>query len=205
MTIEVFADIWCPFAHVGLRAVAERRREAGRDDVGIWVRAWPLELVNGAPMDPAKVAHHAHDLRSQVAPDLFAELDVDHFPTSTLEALALTARAYATGVDVGERMAFELRDRLFEHGQDIGDPDVVAAIGAEFGIGAPTDDDRAAVLADHQEGQRRGVIGSPQFFHAAGALFCPALSISRSTEGELVVRPEIERLDAFLEECFAGA
>ena len=61
-TIEVFADIWCPFAHVSLRCVTEARDAAGRSDVAIHVRAWPLELVNGAPMDPAKAAHHAHEI-----------------------------------------------------------------------------------------------------------------------------------------------
>lgn len=200
--IEVFADIWCPFAHVGLRAVADRRHQAGHDEVGLRVRAWPLELVNGAPMDPAKVAHHVHDLTSQVAPGLFAGFDVEHFPTSTLEALALTARADAIDPALGERTAFALRDALFEQGRDIGDPAVVARIADDLGIGVPTDVDRAAVLADHEEGRRRGVVGSPHFFHPGGALFCPALSISRTSEGELVVSTEIERLDAFLEECF---
>ena len=37
--IEAFADIWCPFAHVGLRAVEEQRARSGRSDVSIWVRA----------------------------------------------------------------------------------------------------------------------------------------------------------------------
>ena len=50
--IEVFADIWCPFAHVGLLAIAEERIRTGRFDVAIRVRAWPLELVNGVPLDP---------------------------------------------------------------------------------------------------------------------------------------------------------
>ena len=66
--IEVFADIWCPFAHVGLRAIEEQRARAGRRDVAIWVRAWPLELVNGAPLDPAVTKEHADDLRDEVAP-----------------------------------------------------------------------------------------------------------------------------------------
>jgi hypothetical protein len=39
--IEVFAEIWCPFAHVRLRAVEEQSALAGRSDVVIWVRAWP--------------------------------------------------------------------------------------------------------------------------------------------------------------------
>ena len=98
--IEVFADIWCPFAHVGLRAIEEQRALAGRHDVVIWVRAWPLELVNGAPLDPLVTNEHAEDLRDQVAPDLFRGLDVVRFPTSTLEALALANRAYRTDPEV---------------------------------------------------------------------------------------------------------
>jgi hypothetical protein len=47
--VEVFADVGCPFAHVGLRRFVERRDELGRDDVVLWVRAWPLELVNARP------------------------------------------------------------------------------------------------------------------------------------------------------------
>ena len=49
-TIEVFADISCPFTHVGLRRLVEERARLGRDDVVLHVRAWPLELVNGAPI-----------------------------------------------------------------------------------------------------------------------------------------------------------
>ena len=37
--IEVHADVWCPFAHVGLRSVRERRGELGRDEVILVVRA----------------------------------------------------------------------------------------------------------------------------------------------------------------------
>ena len=36
--IEVYADIWCPFTHVGLRAFAEQRLIAGRTDLAIRVR-----------------------------------------------------------------------------------------------------------------------------------------------------------------------
>jgi hypothetical protein len=50
--IEVFADAGCPFTHVGLRRLVEHRDHAGRDDVVLRVRAWPLELVNGHPLDP---------------------------------------------------------------------------------------------------------------------------------------------------------
>jgi hypothetical protein len=91
--IEVFAEIWCPFAHVGLRAVEEQRALADRSDVVIWVGAWPLELVDGTQLDPQTTKEHAEDLRTQVAAGLFRHLDVDHFPRSTLDTLALANRA----------------------------------------------------------------------------------------------------------------
>ena len=89
--IDVYADIVCPFAHAGLRTVVRRRKQLGRDMV-LRVRAWPLELVNGTPLDPAVTWEHAGDLRTQVAPDLFRHLDVDRFPSSTLDALAVANR-----------------------------------------------------------------------------------------------------------------
>lgn len=202
-TIEVFADIWCPFAHVGLRAAAEQRRLLGRPDIGIVVRAWPLELVNGAPMDAHKAAHHANDLRAQVAPELFAHLDVDHFPGSTLDALALTVRAYRTGVEVGERTAFALRDALFEHGRDIGDARVLAEIANELGVALPDAADRRQVLDDWDEGKRRGVVGSPHFFSGGANLFCPALAITRTDAG-LSIEQDRAKLVSFLQACFAA-
>jgi hypothetical protein len=120
--LEAFADIWCPFAHVGLQTIHAQRARTGRTDVAIWVRAWPLELVNGAPLDPTVTWEYADDLREQVAPELFRHLDVDRFPSSALDALALANRAYRTDLQVGERVSFALRDALFEEGRDISDP-----------------------------------------------------------------------------------
>ena len=204
MQIEVFADIWCPFTHVGLRAVDEHRRRAGRTDVGIFVRSWPLELVNGAPMDPGKAAEHAVELRDQVSPQLFQHLDLAHFPVSTLDALALVCRAYRVDVKVGERASVVLRDALFEHGQDIGDPDVLRSIAAELGIGPAEDADHAAVLADLDEGRRRGVQGSPHFFCGGANVFCPSLEITRVTGSGLSITRSLSRLTDFLDGCLGG-
>ena len=197
MQIDVFADIWCPFTHVGLRAVDEARRAAGRDDVRLVVRAWPLELVNGGPMDPAKVHHHADDLRAQASPDLFAQIAPD-FPTSTIDALALVSRAYATDVALGERASFLVRDALFEQGRNIDDPSVLAQLAAELGVGLPDDGDRARVAADWEEGKRRGVLGSPHFFGLGGDVFCPSLDITRDPETGLSITRSTERLRQFL-------
>lgn len=200
--IEVFADVWCPFTHVGLHAIAAARDAAGRADVGIRVRAWPLELVNGHPMDPEAAARNAAALREQVAPDLFAHIDVAHFPTSTLEALALTEAAYRIGVAEGERTAFALRDALFERGIDISAGPVLAAIAEDVGVPMPVEADRATVLAAWEEGRTRGVVGSPHFFCGARDVFCPSLELTRD-QGVLTARRDTSALDAFITDCLA--
>ena len=113
-TIEVYADIWCPFTHVGLRTVLRRRGELGRDDVSVRVRSWPLELVNGEPLSAKSTAEHVEELRKQVAPDMFTCFDSDHFPWSTLPALALACAAYRLDDRTGEVVSLALRDALFE-------------------------------------------------------------------------------------------
>lgn len=199
-TIEVFADIWCTFAHVGLRMADAQRRTTGRDDVRLRVRAWPLEWVNQAPMDPQKVADHVIELQEHVAPTMFRHVDTEHFPTSTIEALALVARAYRAGDAAGEQAAFAVRDALFEEGRDIGDPAVVAELGARLGIGAPDQDDRDSVRADYEDGIAKGVIGSPHFFCGDDSMFCPSLQITRG-DGALIIHSNAEQLGEFLRRC----
>ena len=130
MQIEVFADVWCPFTHVGLRAVVEACEATGRDDIEILVRAWPLEWVNGAPMEREKVEHHAVDLRAQVSPEMFTHI-AEPFPASTIETLALVARAYATSPALGLRASLLVRDALFEYGLDTSDRSVLEGIAGE--------------------------------------------------------------------------
>ena len=130
--IEVFADIWCPFAHVGLRCARDQRDATGRVDVVIRVRPWPLELVNSAPMDPAKTASHIEHLRHQINDNQFVGFDATNFPSSTLEALALIEHAYATDARTGEAATFVVRDALFEKGLDISDPAVLESIAADL-------------------------------------------------------------------------
>jgi 2-hydroxychromene-2-carboxylate isomerase len=91
-----------------------------------------------------------------VAPDLFAGLDADHFPTSTLEALALVARAYRTDPRLGERMSFAVRDALFEQGADISDHVVLAGIAESLGVPLPGEAlaNFSAVLAQRVHRQR---------------------------------------------------
>lgn len=194
-TIEVFADVWCPFTHVGLRRLVQRR-EASGSTVTLRVRAWPLELVNGHPLDAAFIGEEIVDLRAQVASDLFLGFDEARFPGSTLPALALAEAAYRVGEETGEAMSLALRDALFEQGRDVGDPAVLDELASAHGVPPVEAVDVAAVSASLDEGRARGVVGSPHFFTPSGGFFCPALDIRR-VDGHLRITSDIEAFDRF--------
>lgn len=200
--IEVFADVTCPFTHVGLRRFVEHRKAIDRPDVRLRVRAWPLEIVNGEPLDAGFIAEEVDDIRRQIAPNLFRGFTEAAFPASSLPALALAAAAEATDVVTGEQVALALRDLLFEQGTDISDPDVLHQLAATHGVQVDLADTRA-VLADHAEGVERGVTGSPHFFTPSGGFFCPTLDISRNDSGHLDIEADPTGFDQFMASCFA--
>lgn len=172
----------CPFTHVGLRRLVAERSARGLDgEVDLVVRAWPLERVNGRPLDPAMVAREIDALRSAVSPDLFAGFDIEKFPATSIPALALTATAYGVSTGLGESAALALREALFEEGRDIGDAEVVAAVAS--GLGLPDAGDEALVDAEYEAGIRLGVIGSPYFVAGESTFFCPALDVSHDESG----------------------
>ena len=202
--IEVFADIWCPFAHVGIRCVIERRAQLKCEDAVLYVRAWPLELVNETPLDPKTTTDHVRDLRTQVAPDLFQGFDPNHFPSTTRPALAWVHAAYEKDMKRGEAVSLALRNALFESGVDISDPVALSDIVRAEGIESFDATDEQAVLDDWHEGKERGVKGSPHFFCGDADVFCPSLDIFKDGAGHLEVKRNMEVLDAFLEGCFKG-
>jgi predicted DsbA family dithiol-disulfide isomerase len=202
--IEVFADIWCPFAHVGLHRTVERRARVTGDDFELEIRAWPLELVNGASLDPATTAHHVSELRSLVAPDLFLHFDPGHFPTTSLPALASAHAAYDHDRKTGESVSLALRDALFEQGLDISRPEVIAGVAADWGVPPYGAADEQSVLDDWHEGVARGVRGSPHFFCGDTEAFCPSLDIAKDGDGRLEIHVDLDALDTFLAGCSAG-
>lgn len=200
-TVEVFADVLCPFTHVGLRTLVEQRTRRGRTEPRLRIRAWPLELVNGNPLDPHHIAAEIVALRASVRPDLFAGFSVETFPTTSMAAFALTAAADRTGDPVVvEEVGLALRNAVFEEGLDIGRPDVIEPIADGFGLDVlDGQDTAAAVHADWAEGRARGVVGSPHFFaEDGGDWFCPSLAISRDDVGNFVIAWK-QGTDAFLE------
>ena len=193
--IEVFADIWCPFAHVGLHCAVERRAQLKREDAVLHVRAWPLELVNKAPLDPKTTARHVQELRTQVAPDLFVGFDQNHFPTTTLPVLAWVHAAYEMDMKRGETVSLALRNALFEDGVDISDPDALSDIFRAEGVELSDAPEEQVVLADWREGKDRGVKGSPHFFCGGADAFCPSLDIFKDGTGHLEVKRNMAVLD----------
>jgi len=204
-TVEVFADILCPFTHVGLHTLIDRRAERGRTEPHLRIRAWPLELINGTPLDSHHIGAEITALRASVRPDLFAGFSVDTFPPTSMVAFALSAAADRTGDPVlAEDVGIALRDAVFEQGLDIGRPEVVAAVAARFGLDPlDTDATEAAVRVDWEEGRTRGVIGSPHFFTGDDASwFCPGLAISRDDVGNFVVAWK-QGSETFVDSVFA--
>ena len=202
IVIEVFADVGCPFTHVGLRRFVERRDELGRDDVVLRVRSWPLEVVNGQPLDPTFIAEEVDDLREQLGPGLFTGFDGSAFPGTSMPAMALAAAGYDVGSATGEAISLELRDLLFEQNVDVADTGVLDAVAARHGVEADLSDHHR-VLADHVEGVERGVIGSPHFFTPAGGFFCPSLDVHRDDDGHLRITADAEGFDRFIAACLA--
>lgn len=167
----------------------DRRAERGLDEPNLRIRAWPLELINGKPLDPDHIDAEITALRGSVRPDLFKGFSVETFPKTSMAAFALAAAAARTGDAVlSESVGMALRDAVFEQGLDIGRPEVVAVIAAGFGL-APFDADatEAAVRVDWDEGRGRGVVGSPHFFTGEASWFCPGLAISRDDVGNFIV------------------
>jgi predicted DsbA family dithiol-disulfide isomerase len=195
--LEVFADVACPFAYVGLLRVLAERDRAG-SDTALWVRAWPLELVNGKPIDPAHVAAEVEALRRDVSPDLFRGFDPTVFPATSIPAFGLVAAGYAASVDVGEALSIAVRAALFETAQPIDDDGVLRDLGRAFGVvplGRAAAE--AAVRRDWDAGKARGVRGSPHFFSGADHWFCPALAIEKRDDG-YHARIAGDRVEAFL-------
>jgi predicted DsbA family dithiol-disulfide isomerase len=198
--IEVFADVLCPFTHVGLRRLTDRRDRLGSRAV-VAVKAWPLEAVNGEPVDCEAVAEEVAELRRQVAPDLFTAFDPSHFPTTSIPALAVAAAAYRQDLRLGEQVSLALRNALFEQGLDISDSEVLDDVVRAHDL-HPEPRDDAAVINQWHEGRRRGVIGSPHFFANGVGVFCPSLEITR-VDGRLQIAADPEALEHFLETALA--
>lgn len=194
--VTVFADVSCPFAYVGLTRVSSIL-DQWDPPLALRVRAWPLELVNDGPLLGSAIAPKVEALRRQIAPDLFGGFRPDRFPTTCLPALAAEAAAHRLGPEPGLRCSLALRRAIFEAGIDIGDRIALARVLDRSDLPHAQADDEAAVLADHGEGRRLGVQGSPHFYTPAGDFFCPTLDIQHD-DGGYDIRFDADGFDRFV-------
>ncbi|RZV45665.1 MAG: disulfide bond formation protein DsbA, partial [Acidimicrobiales bacterium] len=174
--IEVFADITCPFTHVGLNRVVAQLETLDRE-VELVVRAWPLEWVNGVPLDADAVSMKVGVLTEQLGVQDFSGFRADTWPSTTIPALNLEAAAFEVSAETGLQVSLAIRAALFTEGQDVSSPDVLARIAERFGLDAPSTEVHPRVQADYHEGQRRGVRGSPDFWAGSQEFFCPSLAL----------------------------
>jgi predicted DsbA family dithiol-disulfide isomerase len=203
MRVEVFADVTCPFTHVGLRRLAAERARRGGGEPMI-VRAWPLEWINGTALTAEKVGAEIAALECEIAPELFAGFDALRVPATSIPAFGLTAAAYEVSDQIGEAVALRIRESLFEEGQDISDDAVLRAIGAEFGAIPPSASEaRARTAIDWSRGRARGVQGSPHFFVRGQGWFCPTLVIGH-TDDTFTVSINDGKREEFYAAAFGG-
>ena len=195
-TIEVFAEITCPFAYVGLEHVVAHVAEIDAS-VDVIVRAWPLEWVNGTGLDVAGVQTKAAALCDQLGIDRFAGLRPDRWPRTTIPALALAAASYDVDPTTGLAVSTALRTSLFELGADISDRETLADIAGAHDVEFDPADD-GAVRAEYELGRARGVKGSPHYFVADADFFCPALDLGRDADDHLIARFDPDGLARFL-------
>ncbi len=183
-TIEVFGDINCPFTHVGLKVIVAEI-DSLDIPVDLRVRAWPLEWVNGSPLDVDGVAAKVAALETELGVDDFSGFRRDLWPNTTLPALNLADAAYQRDAATGLAVSLLLRRLLFEEGQDISEQQVLADVADDFALPRPSTAATAGVHADYAEGQQRGVRGSPDFWVEGREFFCPSLDIDHDVEGHL--------------------
>jgi hypothetical protein len=119
--IEVFADMICPFPHVGLRRLREVRWTADRR-VAVRIRAWPLEWINGAALAPDVVARGDRKSARDRRAGAVRRFRSRHVPVG-IHSEGTGSRPPRMGLDdpTGEAVSLALRDALFEEGIDISD------------------------------------------------------------------------------------
>lgn len=195
--LEVFADITCPFTHAGLKKVVAELADVD-GGVEVIVRSWPLEWVNGTPLEAGPVKAKITALHDQLGTGDFEGFREDAWPETTIPALNLAAAAFDVDAATGLAVSLALRDAVFEEGSDVSDPAVLADIAGQFGLAPPSAEPSSRVTADYEEGQRRGVRGSPDFWLGDEEFFCPALTLGHDDAG-LTAEFDSEGLGRFME------
>ena len=179
--LTVYSDLHCPWAYVFSIRLRRARTGVGHPPVA-W-RSWPLELVNerGTPWETLS---QEIPVLTQLEPDHFARPSRETWPSTFLPAMeALKVAGELGGAAAADRFDEAARRAFFLDGRDLSLRSTLAGIATEAGLEQPRFLDafdggghRRAVVADWEEGRRRGVQGSPHVFLPDGtAVFNPGI------------------------------
>lgn len=182
--LDIWSDYVCPFCYLELPPVRRLQGAyAGQLDVS-W-RAFELRPDPRPTLDPD--GDYLHTTWNRSVYPLAAErgMTLKLPPVQPRSRKAFEAVAYAREQGRFDLMHEALFRAFFEDGRDIGNLDVLAAIGAEcgldrHGLAAALDGGihTAEVLEDEQLAQRLGVSGVPiMVFRPAGAGWDNALAV----------------------------
>lgn len=179
LTIDVYADIACPWCYVG-RARLKKALDR-RPDLDVLVRWAPFQLQPDMPPegkdfrtvlenkfgDWSRVQQMFERIREMGAGEgLTFDFDAIEVAPNTADAHRLVL--WAEEQDAGDAMADTLFRAYFTDGKNVSDPDVLVECAAEAGL----DTDAARTLLEgtdyaedvrrsQQQAQRRGVTGVP--------------------------------------------
>jgi predicted DsbA family dithiol-disulfide isomerase len=172
-TIQVWSDLLCPFAYVGLLRLRRARKRLGLDGVvQLEHRTFPLELFNG-PHPRRGTDTEAVGL-GQIEPDaqfrVWAAGD-DLYPHTVLLAAEAVHAANAQNLAAGETLDLALRRAFWTHSRAISHRRVILDVAEESpdglldvaALAAALDSGRhrADVMADFAVAQTEAIDGSP--------------------------------------------
>lgn len=175
--VEVFYDVVCPYAYLGVTQIADVAARAGAE-----VRWKPFLLggvlnavgnsdPNGA-MSPAKARHNLLDMKRWAEHfGVPLEMPGAHPRRTVLAMRAVLVADQLGGIEAQVSAAMALYESYWGLGEDVADGAVIARSldragldGAACVAGAANPDIKAELRERTDEALRRGVFGAPTFF-----------------------------------------
>ncbi len=175
-TIVVFADLGCPWAHVGIHRLQTARTRL-ESSISIDVRVFPLEIINAQPT-PFRGLQNEIPALAEMEPDAGWELwagDATTWPVTTLLPMEAVEAAKEQGLDTSAKLDHALRRALFGESRCISMRHVILDVAASCddldvpALTAALDDGRARrPMLDGYRAAAGDIQGSPHYFLADG-------------------------------------
>jgi len=178
--ITVFTDIWCPFAHLAIHRLHTARDRLGRtDQVQFDLRAFPLELLNGAPSP--RTGTDSEVALGQYEPAAGWQLwqAKDYlFPSTTLPALEAVIAAKAQGFTAAEQLDRALRRAFWAESRCVSNRKVIMDAAASTGVV-----DTVALAEALDDGRARSALSADAVISATERVTCsPHLFLPDGTD-----------------------